>query len=84
MLPGAFALIPDSDGFETKALFRRHRSRWRDTTGFTVSSIPKRMAGYDDDPIRHRKLAKANTAMFGATRLCPTRVGKRPRTSPCS
>jgi len=41
MLPGASALILDGDGFETKALFRRRRSRWRDTTGFTVISIPK-------------------------------------------
>jgi hypothetical protein len=75
-LPGASALILDSDGFETKAPFRRHRSRWRDTTGFTVISIPKRLVGFDDDQIRHRKLAKANTAMFGRNAALPNTYGQ--------
>jgi hypothetical protein len=40
LLPGAGALTLDRDGFEITNLFRHHRIRWQDASGFTASRIP--------------------------------------------
>jgi hypothetical protein len=75
MLPGASTLPLNSDGLETKTLFRRNRSYWIGVTGFTVIAVPKRMVVYDDDRIRHRKIAKANMSLFGRNTGLPNTYG---------
>src|SRR5271170_1776939 len=37
LLPGAGSLTLENNSFEVKSLFRRHRVRWQDATGFKAA-----------------------------------------------
>jgi hypothetical protein len=57
LLPGAGGLRLDREGFETTRLFRHHRSRWQDVSGFDLDAIrtvypryPHRVVYNDKNP----------------------------------
>jgi hypothetical protein len=78
LLPGAGALMLDSDGFEVTNLFRHHRSHWQDTGGFLAARIPPArhlMVVYDDATQSAKNLAKINTAIVGRNAGLPDTYG---------
>jgi hypothetical protein len=75
MLPGANALTLKGDCFETTSLFRGNRVRWNDVSGFTVISFASKLVGYDHAGMDTRRLAKANTALFGRNAGLPDTYG---------
>ena len=79
MLPGAGALTLDRDGFEVTNLFRRHRTRWQDASGFTATDIPparQRFVVYDDARVSTRRIAKVNVAIAGRNASLPDTYGQ--------
>jgi len=78
MLPGAGALMLDSDGFEVTNLFRHHRSHWQDTDGFAAARIPPArhlMVVYDDATQSAKSLARINIAIVGRNAGLPDTYG---------
>jgi hypothetical protein len=81
MLPGAGALRLDREGFEVTTLFRRHRSRWQDTTGFMAARIPpapQRWVVFDDLTQSAKRLAKINVEIIGRNGALPDTYGLSP------
>jgi hypothetical protein len=78
MLPGAGALMLDSDGFEVTNLFRHHRSHWQVTAGFAAARIPharQPMVVYDDTTQSTKSLARINIAIVGRNAGLPDTYG---------
>ena len=78
MLPGAGALALDRDGFEATNLFRRHRTLWRDATGFQAARIPlarQRWVVYDDVTQNKKSIAKFNVGIVGRNAALPDTYG---------
>jgi hypothetical protein len=78
LLPGAGALKLDRDGFEVTSLYRRHRTRWQDATGFEAVAVPfraQRMVVYDDVSLAGRSLAKLSVAIAGHNAGLPDTYG---------
>jgi hypothetical protein len=78
LLPGAGALKLDRDGFEVTSLYRRHRTRWPDATGFEAVAVPfraQRMVVYDDVSLAGRSLAKLSVAIAGHNAGLPDTYG---------
>lgn len=81
MLPQASALRLDREGFEVTSLFRRHRTRWRDGAGFSVSRIPpagQSLVVYDDVTQSAKRLAKINVGLIGRNAALPDTYGLSP------
>jgi hypothetical protein len=81
MLPQAGRLRLDREGFEVTSLFRRHRSRWLDASGFTVSRIPPasyRLVVYDDVTQSAKSMAKFNVGLTGRNAALPDTYGLPP------
>jgi len=79
LLPGAGALVLDGDGFAVTNLFRRHRTRWQDATGFTAAGIPparQRFVVYDDARTNASHLAKINVTIVGHNAGLPDTYGR--------
>ena len=73
LLPGAGSLTLDAEGFEVCSLFRRHRTSWRQASGFTVVTVPgagKRMIAYDDDRLSGF-MAQTNQGLTGRNAAIP-------------
>jgi hypothetical protein len=78
MLPGAGALTLDAQGFEATNLFRRHRTRWQDTTGFQAARIPparQMWVVYDDITQNKKSIAKFNIGIVGRNAALPDTYG---------
>jgi hypothetical protein len=78
MLPGAGALTLDAEGFEATNLFRRHRTRWQDTTGFQAARIPpaqQKLVVYDDVTQSAKTLAQVNVGIVGRNAALPDTYG---------
>jgi len=78
LLPGAASLELDRDGFQATTLFRRHRTRWQDVTGFEPVSIPpsmQKMVAYDDVNAAGRPLANLSVAIAGRNSALPDTYG---------
>jgi hypothetical protein len=78
LLPGAASLELDRDGFQATTLFRHHRTRWRDATGFEPVSIPpsmQKMVAYDDVNAASRALANLNVAIASHNSALPDTYG---------
>jgi hypothetical protein len=78
MLPGAGGLILDRDGFGVTSLFRRHRTRWQDATGFQAARIPparQSFVVYDDATQSKKSLAKINVGIVGRNAALPDTYG---------
>jgi hypothetical protein len=78
LLPGAGALRLDREGFEVTSLFRRHRSRWADATGFKSAQIPPsfiHLVAYNDANLSGKSIAKLNVAIAGANAGLPDTYG---------
>jgi len=78
MLPGAGALTLDAEGFEARNLFRRHRSRWQDTSGFQAARIPpaqQKLVVYDDVTQSAKTLAQINVGIVGRNAALPDTYG---------
>jgi len=78
MLPGAGALMLDSDGFGVTNLFRHHRTHWQDTSGFAAARIPparQPMVVYDDTTQSAKSLARINIAIVGRNAGLPDTYG---------
>jgi hypothetical protein len=81
MLPGAGALLLDREGFQVTTLFRHHRTRWQDATGFMASRIPpasQRFVVYDDVTQSAKSLAKINVEIIGRNGALPDTYGLSP------
>jgi hypothetical protein len=79
MLPGAGALTLDREGFEITNLFRRHRTRWQDASGFTATQIPparQLFVVYDDARASTHRVAKVNVAIAGRSAGLPDTYGQ--------
>jgi hypothetical protein len=77
LLPGAGGLVLDRDGFRMTSLFRSHRVRWQDATGFEPISIPysnQRLVGFDH-AAAGRTIAALNTAIAGHNAALPDTYG---------
>lgn len=77
LLPGAGGLVLDADGFQVTSLFRRHRSRWRDVSGFepiSLSYARQRMVGFDG-ATGGRMITAINTALSGHNAALPDTYG---------
>jgi len=76
LLPGAGALKLDRDGFEVTSLYRRHRTRWQDATGFEAVAVSfRQMVVYDDAGLAGRSLAKLSVAIAGHNAGLPDTYG---------
>ena len=78
LLPGAGALALDADGFQATKLFRRHRTRWQDVTGFAaVKILPsmQKMVVFDDIKMTGRTIAKLDAAITGHNAGLPDTYG---------
>jgi hypothetical protein len=78
MLPGAGGLTLDRDGFEATNLFRRHRTRWQDATGFQAARIPpahQNWVAYDDVNASTKRIAKFNVGIVGRNVALPDTYG---------
>jgi hypothetical protein len=78
LLPVAGGLTLDSAGFEVKNLFRRHRVRWQDVTGFKAAIIPPsgaKFVVYDEVKAKGRAIANFNTAITGRNAALPDTYG---------
>jgi hypothetical protein len=78
MLPGAGGLTLDREGFETTNLFRRHRTRWQDATGFQAARIPpahQKWVVYDDVNVSTKRIAKFNVGIVGRNGALPDTYG---------
>jgi hypothetical protein len=78
LLPGAGALTLDGDGFQATSLFRRHRSRWQDVTGFAAAAIPpsfQKLVVFDDIKMTGRTMAKLSVAIAGHNAGLPDTYG---------
>jgi hypothetical protein len=80
LLPGAGALKLDRDGFEVTSLYRRHRTRWQDATGFEAVTVAvpfrvQRMVAYDDVNLAGQSLAKLSVAIAGHNAGLPDTYG---------
>ena len=78
MLPGAGALTLDAEGFEAANLFRRHRTRWQDTTGFQAARIPpaqQKLVIYDDVTQSTKTVAQINVGIVGRNAALPDTYG---------
>jgi hypothetical protein len=79
MLPGAGALTLDRDGFEVTNLFRRHRTRWQDASGFTATDIPparQQFVVYNDARVSTRRITKVTVAIAGRNASLPDTYGR--------
>ena len=78
LMPGASGLTLDRDGFTITSLFRAHRSRWQDVTGFQAITIPfsgRATVGFDDVTAEGKALAAVSTAMAGRSGALPDTYG---------
>jgi len=78
LLPGAGALALDADGFQATSLFRRHRTRWQDVTGFESVRIPpsmQKMVLFDDINMTGRTIARLSVAIAGHNGGLPDTYG---------
>ena len=78
LLPGAGALTLDQEGFQTTSLFRRYHSRWHDTAGLEVVSVPpsfQKMVVYDDAKATGKAMAKLSAALAGHNAGLPDTYG---------
>ena len=75
LLPGAGGLVLDRDGFRVTSLFRSHRSRWRDVSGFEPISVSsQRLVGFDDRAA-NRAIGALNTVIAGHNAALPETYG---------
>jgi hypothetical protein len=77
LLPGASGVTLDVDGFLVTSLYRRHRSRWRDVTGFVPVSIPysrQKLVAFDDATITGG-IAKMSVDISGHNAALPDTYG---------
>jgi hypothetical protein len=81
LLPGAGGLVLDSDGFDVTSLYRIHRWRWTDTSGFMVATLPPRgqkMVVYDSRAAKPGVLAEYSTKLTGRNSGLPDTYGLKP------
>jgi hypothetical protein len=79
LLPGAGALTLDRDGFEITNLFRHHRIRWQDASGFTAVRIPparQLFVVFDQASASGRLVANVNVAIVGHSASLPDTYGQ--------
>lgn len=77
-LPGAAALTLDRNGFEVASLFRFHRSRWQEVSGFEFVPIwptSQKLVAYDDIRAATRTLAAMNIAIADHNSALPNTYG---------
>jgi hypothetical protein len=78
LLPGAGSLVLDREGFQFSSLFRRHRTLWRDASGFTAATVPPArfpLVVFDDRQQRRGTLASLNVGLVGRTSALPDTYG---------
>lgn len=80
LLPGASYLRLDRDGFEMRALYRRHRIGWDDVAGFGLMRVPptgKQRVGWNYRPGRGQpsRLRGFNLDRFGYEAALPDTYG---------
>jgi hypothetical protein len=79
LLPGAGALTLDRDGFEITNLFRHHRIRWQDASGFTAARIPPArhlFVVFDQASASGKLVAHVNVAIAGRNASLPDTYGQ--------
>jgi hypothetical protein len=79
LLPGAGALTLDRDGFEITNLFRHHRIRWQDASGFTAARIPparQLFVVFDKASASGSFVANVNVAIVGRNASLPDTYGQ--------
>lgn len=77
LMPGASGLVLDRDDFRMTSLFRSHRVRWQDATGFEPISVPfsnQRLVGFDHAAAGWT-IAALNTAIAGHNAALPDTYG---------
>jgi len=78
LLPGAGSLVLDREGFQFCSLFRRHRTLWRDASGFAAAAVPPArlpLVVFDDRQQRSGTLASLNVGLVGRTSALPDTYG---------